>query len=401
MAVYFEKYDPWREQLAGSILAPLLKMAIEGSQAANQSRKENAFISEAMKEFQPQVDTSMPTMQGFQGPHPSGPWEQVVGDAGLMQGFDPSFGAQAMQPPARDMRDIQARLAELQASPRFNMLNPDRTRQLLAPMMDQYEAAANARRMQDFFAQFEGKQDPFERLLLMGQGAGMKYLPDNALSNYVDLYKHQNPHQDFKLVDSGDKVTGYRFDPANGAVSEVLSQMIRLSPSQAGSLANEKSRIGISAGNLGLAREKWEWEKAHGGVGGGSGGMPYQFLQDPEGNFVRANKRTGELEPTDVGGLVKSSAYQRMAEKDKIQLQSLMKQKEGIIRDAAIMGYAPSTQAALDDIERRIQELLPDEGGQPVPRQAGGKVISPQEYQALKDKGFTDEQLRHYGYEVR
>lgn len=377
MAVYFEKYDPWREQLAGSILAPLLKMAIDGSQAANQSRKENAFISEAMKEFQPQVDTSMPTLQGFQGPHPSGPWEQAAGDAGLMQGFDPSFGAQAMQPPARDMRDIQARLAELQASPRFNMLNPDRTRQLLAPMMGQYEAAENARRMQDFFAQFEGKQDPFERLLLMGQGAGMKYLPDNALSNYVDLYKHQTPHQDFKLVDSGDKVTGYRFDPANGAVSEVLSQMIRLSPSQAGSLANERSRIGISAGNLGLAREKWEWEKTHGGAGGSAGGAPYQFLQDSEGNFVRANKRTGELEPTDVGGLVKSSAYQRMPEKDKIQLQSLMRQKEGIIRDAAIVGYGPGTQATLDDIEQKIQRLLPDEGGQggqPAQRQGKGKT---------------------------
>ena len=358
MAVYFEQYNPWREQLAGSILAPLLKAAMGRWQEAEQNRKENAFIGEAMKEFQPQVDTSMPTLQGFQGPRPSGPWEQAAGDAGLMQGFDPSFGAQAMQPPARDMRDIQARLAELQASPRFNMLNPDRTRQLLAPMMDQYEAAANARRMQDFFAQFEGKQDPFERLLLMGQGAGMKYLPDNALSNYVDLYKHQTPHQDF--------------NPADGAVSEVLSQMIRLSPSQAGQLANERSRIGISAGNLGLAREKWEWEKAHGGVGGGSGGMPYQFMQGPEGNVVRANKRTGELEPTDVGGLVKSSAYQRMPEKDKIQLQSLMRQKEGIIRDAAFVGYGPGTQATLDDIERRIQELLPDEGvqgGQPVPRQ--------------------------------
>ena len=372
MAVYFEQYNPWREQLAGSILAPLLKMAIEGSQAANQSRKENAFISEAMKEFQPQVDTSMPTLpalQEFQAPLPSNPWGQAADSRELTQGFSPAFEAQAMQPPARDMREIQARLAELQASPRFSMLNPDRTRQLLAPMMEQYAAAENARRMQDFFAQFGEKQDPFERLLLMGQGAGMKYLPDNALSNYVDLYKHQAPHQDFKLVDSGDKVTGYRFDPANGAVSEVLSQMIRLSPSQAGSLANERSRIGISAGQLGLARDRFDWEKAHGGVGGGSGGMPYQFLQDPEGNFVRANKRTGELDPTDVGGLAKSSAYQRMPEKDKIQLQSLMRQKEGIIRDAAFVGYGPGTQATLDDIEQKIQRLLPDEGGQPVPQQ--------------------------------
>lgn len=404
MAVYFEKYDPWREQLAGSILAPLLKAAMGRWQEAEQNRKENAFIGEAMKEFQPQVDTSMPTMQGFQGPHPSGPWEQAAGDAGLMQGFDPSFGAQAMQPPARDMRDIQARLAELQASPRFNMLNPDRTRQLLAPMVDQYEAAANARRMQDFFAQFEGKQTPFERLLLMEQGAGMKYLPDNAPSNYVDLYKHQTPHQDFKLVDSGDKVTGYAFNPANGAVSEVLSQVVGMSPSQAGSLANERSRIGISAGDLALRQSIFDWQKTHGGLGGGSGSAPYQFLQDSEGNFVRANKRTGELEPTDVGGLVKSSAYQRMPEKDKIQLQSLMRQKEGIIRDAAIVGYGPGTQATLDDIEQKIQRLLPDEGGQggqPAQRQVGGTAISPQEYQALKDRGFTDEQLRHYGYEVR
>ena len=71
---------------------------------------------------------------------------------------------------------------------------------------------------------------------------------------------------------------------------------------------------------------------------------------------------------------MKNSAYQRMPEKDKIQLQSLMRQKEGIIRDAAIMGYAPSTQAALDDIEQKIQRLLPDEGGQPVPRQGKGKT---------------------------
>jgi hypothetical protein len=254
------------------------------------------------------------------------------------------------------------------------MLNPDRTRQLLAPMMDQYEAAENARRMQDFFAQFEGKQDPFERLLLMGQGAGMKYLPDNALSNYVDLYKHQTPHQDFKLVDSGDKVTGYAFNPADGAVSEVLSQMIRLSPSQAGSLANERSRIGISAGDLALRQSIFDWQKTHGGLGGGSGGMPYQFMQDPEGNFVRANKRTGDLETTDVQGLVKSSAYQRMPEKDKIQLQSLLKLKNDIIRDTVLMGGSPGTQATLDDIEQKIQRLLPDEGGQPALRQGKGKT---------------------------
>ena len=208
-------------------------------------------------------------------------------------------------------------------------------------------------------------------------------------------------------MDSGDKVTGYAFDPADGAVSEVLSRAVGMNPYQAGSLANDRSRIGISAGNLGLARERWEWEKAHGGVGGGSGGMPYQFLQDPEGNFVRANKRTGELEPTDVGGLVKSSAYQRMAEKDKIQLQSLMKLRSDIIRDTAFLGGSPDSQVTLAGIEQEIQRLLPDEGinattgagGEEV--KGGSKAISPQEYQALKAKGFSDEQLQRYGYEVR
>ena len=213
MAVYFQNYNPWREQLAGSILAPLLKLAIENNQTANQNRKENAFIGEAMKAFQPQVDTSMPVMQEFQGPQPSNPWEQMASDGGLMQGFSPSFGAQAMQPPAPSLQDMQARLAQLQSSDRFNMLNPDRTRQLVAPMMDQYAAAENARRMQDFFAQFGEKQDPFERLVYMARGAGMKYLPDRVTGDFVDLYRHQNPHQDFKLVDSGDKVTGYTLFP--------------------------------------------------------------------------------------------------------------------------------------------------------------------------------------------
>lgn len=165
-------------------------------------------------------------------------------------------------------------------------------------------------------------------------------------------------------MDSGDRVTGYSFDPGEGTVSEVLSQMIGLNPYQAGNLANERSRIGISAGQLGLARERFDWEKTHGGIGGGAGGMPYQFLQDPSGNFVRANKRTGDLEPTNVEGLVKSNPYERMPEGDKIQLQSLMRQKEGIIRDAATIGYGPNTQAVLDDIEQRIQELLP--GGEDV-----------------------------------
>ena len=389
MAVYFEQYNPWREQLAGSILAPLLKAALGSWQEAEQNRKENAFLGEAMKEFQPQVDTSMPGLPVFQDGQTSSPWAQGTAAADLTRGFSPEFEAQAMQPQARSMQDIPARLAELQSSPRFNMLNPDRTRQLLAPMMEQYAAAENARQMQDFFAQFGEKQDPFERLVHMARGAGAKYLPDNAVTNYVDLYKHQNPHQDFKLVDSGDRVTGYSFDPGNGAVSEVLSQAVGLNPHQAGSLENERSRIGISAGQLGLARERFDWEKAHGGIGGGAGSMPYQFLQDPSGNFVRANKRTGELEPTNVEGLVKGNPYERMPEIQKAQAQMLRdrifelgKDKRAIMN--SIYGDPESNRqqiAAIDEeITRTREELARFYGGQgqesgassPVADSAGG-----------------------------
>lgn len=389
MAVYFEQYNPWREQLAGSILAPLLKAALGRWQEAEQNRKENAFLGEAMKEFQPQVDTSMPGLPVFQDGQTSSPWAQGTAAADLTRGFSPEFEAQAMQPQARSMQDIPARLAELQSSPRFNMLNPDRTRQLLAPMMEQYAAAENARQMQDFFAQFGEKQDPFERLVHMARGAGAKYLPDNAVTNYVDLYKHQNPHQDFKLVDSGDRVTGYSFDPGNGAVSEVLSQAVGLNPHQAGSLENERSRIGISAGQLGLARERFDWEKAHGGIGGGAGSMPYQFLQDPSGNFVRANKRTGELEPTNVEGLVKGNPYERMPEIQKAQAQMLRdrifelgKDKRAIMN--SIYGDPESNRqqiAAIDEeITRTREELARFYGGQgqesgassPVADSAGG-----------------------------
>ena len=136
MAVYFEQYNPWREQLAGSILAPLLKAALGRWQEAEQNRKENAFLGEAMKEFQPQVDTSMPGLSVFQDGQTSTPWAQGTAAADLTRGFSPGFEAQAMGTGPRSMGDIQQALAELQSSPRFNMLNPDRTRQLLAPMME-------------------------------------------------------------------------------------------------------------------------------------------------------------------------------------------------------------------------------------------------------------------------
>lgn len=373
MAVYFEQYNPWREQLAGSILAPLLKAALGRWQEAEQNRKENAFLGEAMKEFQPQVDTSMPGLPVFQDGQTSSPWAQGTAATDLTQGFSPGFEAQAMGAGPRSMGDIQQALTELQASPRFNMLNPDRTRQLLAPMMEQYAAAENARQMQDFFAQFGEKQDPFERLVHMARGAGAKYLPDNAVTNYVDLYKHQNPHQKFEQVNSGDRVTGYTFDPGGGTVSEVLSQMVGLNPYQAGNLANERSRIGISAGQLGLARERFDWEKTHGGIGGGAGGMPYQFLQDPSGNFVVGNKRTGDLEPTDVKGLVKSNPYERMPEREKAQAQMLRdhifelgKDKRAIMN--SVYGDPESNRqqiAAIDEeIARTREELARFYGGQ-------------------------------------
>lgn len=409
MAVYFQGYNPWREQLAGSILAPLLKAALERGQQADMNRKENAFIDEAMKQFQSPVDTSMPSMlQGFEGPQPANPWEASANDTGLMRGFDTDFGAQAMTPQAPTMQDIQRNLAELQASDRFNMLSPDRTRQLMAPMMEQYAAAENARKMQDFFDQFAGKQDPFERFVHMARGAGMKYMPDRAVGDFVDLYKHQTPHQKFEQVNTGDRALGYTWNPATGDAREVFAHDIRMNPYQVEDLANDRMRIGISAGQLGLAREKWEYEKVNGGVDGN-----YQFLQDPEGNFITANRRTGELTPTNVRGAVKNNAWERMPEKDKIRFQSLLKLKGDIMADVAAMGHTADSPAILADIDRQLQQLWPDGpeaisaglaaiNGSPGGTTAGtpGKRLSPTQYRWLKEHGQTDESIRQSGFVI-
>lgn len=397
MAVYFQGYSPWREQLAGSILAPLLKAALERGQQADMNRKENAFIGEAMKQFQPPVDTSMPSMlQGFEGPQPVNPWEASANDTGLMRGFDTDFGARAMTPQAPTMQDIQRNLAELQASDRFNMLSPDRTRQLMAPMMEQYAAAENARKMQDFFDQFAGKQDPFERFVHMARGAGMKYMPDRAAGDFVDLYKHQTPHQEFEQVNTGDRALGYTWDPATGSAREVFAHDIRMNPYQVEDLANDRMRIGISAGQLGLAREKFNYEREHGGQDGN-----YQFLQAPDGSFIRANRRTGDLTPTDIVGAQRGgTSASKMDERDKVQYKDALDRRRSAL--AAYLNMpTPEGRAYLDQIEGEIAEYEARlYGGSSSQPDTGGKVLTQAQVDWLTQNGQTVDSLRKKGYIV-
>lgn len=451
MALYVQPYNPWREQLAGSILAPLLKLAIGRWQEAEQNRKENAFVAEAMKEFQPQVDTSMPTLPALQDPQasqPSSPWAQAADSRELTQGFSPGFEAQVMGAGPRGMGAIQQALAGLQSSPRFNMLNPDRTRQLLAPMMEQYATAENARRMQDFFAQFGEKQDPFERLVHMARGAGAKYLPDNAVTNYVDLYKHQNPHQKFEQVNSGDKVTGYSFNPSNGLVSTVLSQSVGMTPYQQEQAGIGLGRLGLDErkfdegirqfdANYDLNERKFEETKAQNAF---TRGLEEKKSLHDEGKMTDIGKaldknlqyRIGEarreIKTIDDSLFFLGDSKERAAlEARKAELEAQIdanmrlqwEQMYSVDPNNPIVQNMGKINGYLPRDERPVEALSEVNGssenapagaqakpGQPLSgpstsQQEGSKAISPQEYQALKDRGFTDEQIQHYGYVVR
>lgn len=402
MAVYFQGYNPWREQLAGSILAPLLKIAIERGQQADMNRKENAFIGEAMKQFQPPVDTSMPSMlQGFEGPQPANPWEASANDAGLMRGFDTDFGAQAMTPQPPSLQDIQRNLAELQASDRFNMLSPDRTRQLMAPMMEQYAAAENARKMQDFFAQFADKQDPVDQLFHMLAGAGLNYLPDRAAGDFVDLYKHQTPHQKFEQVNTGDRALGYTWNPATGSAREVFAHEIKMNPYQAAQIGVDYQNIGLRGAELAQRRREWLHNIQNPGWNTPS---LYKPIYGPEGEIMNYDQRTGNIIPTPYkGGPTPGGAPAR-----DYRLDDRYRRRQQL--EEAAYGYPPSETAIaqLVALNREIEELEAQKylGAPPAPQTApsqpasGGRPLSQTEVEYLKMNGYPPNVLRKKGYIV-
>lgn len=193
----------WRTALANSFLAPLLTGLVNNHFEGLRTAKENALLGELANAAGNMPNTAPEQGNGFAGQFtPPGMMQSGQG-GGLNQLFS------------------------VLGNPRFKSVNAARAMELAKPWLTE---------------QFYNGFNPADTAQMM-RGMGMGYVPKEAASYYSDMYKYQNPHQQFQNMNLGDRVVYGGFNPANGQFTQGGEMAVGMNPYQAGSLANDRQRI--------------------------------------------------------------------------------------------------------------------------------------------------------------
>lgn len=210
MATIVQPYNPWREQLAASILGPLVGNMIQKGQEAEQNRKRNAMLAawtDANAVQDPLTGGAISTTpdplakQDFTTSFDRDlrPWANSLVDNGGL----PQMGM-SMAAPAQPQAPTLTSLFQLGGTKRFGGVNMDTVmpfaKELLAEQEAQRQRAAAAQRQAEMGQFLEGMRniegwDPYMRAMseyvLRGYGGAdaLKEMSDYALGRQMSPYQ--------------------------------------------------------------------------------------------------------------------------------------------------------------------------------------------------------------------
>ena len=210
MATIVQPYNPWREQLAASILGPLVGNMIQKGQEAEQNRKRNAMLAawtDANAVQDPLTGGAISTVpdplakQDFTLGFDSDlrPWANSLVDNGAL----PQMGM-SMAAPVQPQAPTLASLFQLGGTKRFGGVNMDTVmpfaKELMAEQEAQRQRTAAAQRQAEMGQFLEGMKniegwDPYMRAMseyvLRGYGGAdaLKEMSDYALGRQMSPYQ--------------------------------------------------------------------------------------------------------------------------------------------------------------------------------------------------------------------
>jgi DNA-binding transcriptional MerR regulator len=363
---------------------------LDRSDAANQKRKESAFLGELAKQRQPQVDTSMPQSALLQNAalapeDPSMvPWMTSARNSGLMSNpIQSLYDPPKMYMPNFSMSDVAA----LGATPRFAMIGPERATAIASPLIEEHKIAQEKAEKEAFFNGLGNAESPQERINAILRGTGMGYLDSSAMGHYVDHTKHYDPQAQFNTVDLGGKKEGYTFTPTPGAptLEKVMTGDVTMTPYQTGQLEVDKGRNALGWAELKRQYEDMDLKARIAQMTADAGtGADWLPVINENGEQVLINKKTNEIRKTGV------KPYQ------KPQLRQLSDIEKSQLRDLEV---------SLKTIEKKLD----DAGGFPIIEEERAGLLKEKEaILARRDEIYgrspsqsTDVELSSFGNKPR
>lgn len=231
MAVIVQPYNGWREQLAASILSPLISGMIQRSQQSADNRKYNAMFGEyANMMGQPQQQQVPSLLAGFEQPSSNG-WENAFRQStNVLADFD--MNVPQVTPSTQPMNQAQAfqNLFTLLGNPRFSHLNTTEAINRLNP----YLQAMEAQRMTDLRNQYatglQSANSFDDQVNLIMRAAMEGAANDNTVNSLVDYAKYRQPYYRFSEMDTGDKKYLLAGNPATGQITPMFNADVGVSP---------------------------------------------------------------------------------------------------------------------------------------------------------------------------
>ena len=351
--------NPWAvmgANLAGNLIGDMLQRSRE----ANQNRKLNALVNEAMNSVNaPAAQNFIAQSQVMPEVYDTDPWA-----AAMHKSYTPMTqynigtadinplvqAAQQAKPTVQDLRNaITANLG----TKRFSMLNPALVEQYMTPYYQGMEQQNQEAKKQAALDAIRNAQGDKERLNEAQIGAAAGYVPDSALRSIQGQYQYENPS-------AADLYRDRQFDATmnynRGRDAQQQANFMRNFEAQR---YDADRNYGLQERQIANQEEAARYALENPGYSsvftGDDGG---QWVVDRNGNTKKLNtgesNSGGHLTPIEQTKI--QYAQSRMSELEK-QKQELLKEKAGMIK-ANITGDSRNT----DFIDKRITEIDNDLG---------------------------------------
>ena len=125
---------------------------------------------------------------------------------------------------------------------RFGGLGFDTQMKILNPMYEEQQQKAQRAKVQQWLDGFSSYSqgdtgdtgDIMNLFAKLFEGSALGVVDSAGMGHVIsganNRYEHNNPHQKLETVDTGDMMTGYRFDPRTGSAVEAFRRQIGLNP---------------------------------------------------------------------------------------------------------------------------------------------------------------------------
>lgn len=243
MATIVQPYNPWRENLAVTVLGNVLGDLWKQHKQNEQNKKANAFRGQLMQDIQSLTGAQAPvslTQQNLPEGYNSDGWASSFHDSYTpLTAFDLGTAGAAGTARLPTADEVQRLGTNLASTKRFSMLNPDTIQGFISQITKQNEEQ-RLKDIQNNYANMFSNAKTLDEQLKALTLANFYGLGEKAVTPFGNWAIHRTPNQTFHEINAGNNIYASSFDPATGEINPSVVFPVGITPYQQASIEAQR-----------------------------------------------------------------------------------------------------------------------------------------------------------------